>query len=77
MTAVYADANVDSCYCALPDVVMLLADNHSSTKFDENGNIMSIPIRERLWYTGAKETGRLHFTIVTTDLDHFVNLSQR
>ena len=68
MTAVYADANVDSCYVALPEGVMLLVDDHSGSKFDENGKIISIPIRERLWYTGAAETGKLHYTDVTTDL---------
>ena len=68
MSAVYADANVDSCYVALPEGVMLLVDDHSATKFDENGAIISIPIRERLWYTGAVESGALHYTDVTTDL---------
>ena len=68
MMAVYADANVDSCYCALPDGVMLLVDDHSKSKFDEDGNIVPIPIRERLWYVGAVQTGKLHFTDVTTDL---------
>ena len=68
MTAVYADANVDSCYVALPEGVMLLVDDHSSSKFDDDGNIVSIPIRERLWYKGAAETGRLHYTDVTSDL---------
>ncbi len=68
MTAVYADANVDSCYVALPDGAMLLVDDHSATKFDANGNIISIPIRERMWYTGAAETGKLYYTDVTTDL---------
>ena len=68
MTAVYADANVDSCYVALPDGAMLLVDDHSATKFDANGNIVSIPIRERMWYTGAAETGKLYYTDVTTDL---------
>ena len=68
MAAVYADANVDSCYCALPDGVMLLVDNHSATKFDDNGEIIPIPIRQRLWYTGAANTGKLHFTDVTTDI---------
>ena len=68
MTAVYANAGVDSCYAALPSGVMLLVDNHSSTKFDDDGNIIPIPIRERLWYKGASETGKLHFTDVTTDL---------
>ena len=68
MTAVYADANVDSCYVALPDGVMLLVDNHSSSKFDESGAVIPIPMRKRLWYTGAVETGKLYFTDVTTDL---------
>ncbi|MBP5618499.1 MAG: SpoIIE family protein phosphatase [Clostridia bacterium] len=68
MMPVYADANVDSCYVALPEGVMLLVDDHSGSKFDENGSIIPIPIRQRLWYTGAVETGKLHFTDVTTDL---------
>ena len=68
MTAVYADSNVDSCYCALPEGVMLLVDDHSGSKFDADGQIRSIPIRERLWYTGAAETGKLYYTDVTTDL---------
>ena len=68
MMAVYANANVDSCYVALPSGVMLLVDNHSSSKFDKNGNIIPIPIRQRLWYTGAIESGKLHFTDVTSDL---------
>ena len=68
MSAVYADANVDSCYVALPEGVMLLVDNHSASKFDDNGNIISIQIRERLWYQGASQTGKLYFTDITTDL---------
>ena len=68
MMATFANANVDSCYCALPDGVMLLVDDHSGTKFDENDNIISIPVRQRLWYKGAQETGKLYFTDVTTDL---------
>ncbi len=68
MAAAYADSNVDSCYCALPEGVMLLVDNHSATKFDEKGEIIPIPIRERLWYTGAEKAGKLHFTDVTTDI---------
>ncbi|MBR2590867.1 MAG: SpoIIE family protein phosphatase [Clostridia bacterium] len=68
MMAVYNNANVDSCYVALPNGVMLLADNHAGTKFDENGKIIPIPIRDRLWYTGAVETKKLHYTDVTTDL---------
>ena len=68
MTALYRSANVDSCYVALPSGVMLLADDHAASKFDESGNLIHIPIRERAWYTGAVEKGELFFTDVTTDL---------
>ena len=68
MIAVYANANVDSCYVALPEGVMLLVDDHSGTKFDENGDVIPIPIRERAWYTGAAGSGDLYFTDVTTDI---------
>ncbi len=68
MTAVYKDANVDSCYVGLPDGVMMLVDNHSASKFDDNGTIVPIPITERLWYTGAVASGALHYTDVTSDL---------
>ena len=68
MTALYPEANVDSFYVAVPEGVMLLVDDHSGSKFDDNGAIVHIPMTERLWYTGAVETGKLHFTDVTTDL---------
>ncbi|MBQ8093221.1 MAG: SpoIIE family protein phosphatase [Clostridia bacterium] len=68
MAAIYQNANVDSCYIALPGGVMLLADDHSSSKFDSDGNLIHIPIRERIWYTGAIEKGGLFFSDVTTDL---------
>ncbi|MBR6120269.1 MAG: SpoIIE family protein phosphatase [Oscillospiraceae bacterium] len=69
MKAIYADANVDSCYAALPEGVMLLTDDHAASKFDENGELMSIAISTRPWYLGALERGGLYFTDVTTD--HF------
>ncbi len=68
MTALYAEANVDSCYIALPEGVMLLVDDHAASKFDENGRLISIPIRDRLWYQNAVENGKLGFTDVTRDL---------
>ena len=68
LVALYADSNIDSCYCALPEGVMLLVDNHSKSKFDENDEIIPIPIHDRLWYKGAVETGKLYYTDVTTDL---------
>ncbi len=68
MTALYRSANVDSCYIALPAGVMLLVDDHAASKFDDSGNLITIPIRERAWYTGAVTRGDLFFTDVTTDL---------
>ena len=68
MLSIYAHAEVDSCYVALPDGVMLLTDDHASSKFDGNGDIISIPISERDWYKGACETGDLYFTDLITDL---------
>ena len=67
MAALYRTVHVDSCYIALPEGVMLLADDHAASKFDEDGDLMPIPIRERLWYTGAVEKGELFFTDVTSD----------
>ena len=68
MKALYANGNVNSCYIALPEGAMLLADDHSAGKFNEDGSLMPIPIRERDWYRGAKETGRLFYTDVVQDV---------
>ncbi len=68
MKALYANGNVNSCYVALPDGAMLLADDHSADKFSEDGALTPIPIRERDWYRGAKETGRLYYTDVVQDV---------
>ena len=68
MLSLYANAEVDSCYIALPEGVMLLVDDHASSKFDAAGEIISIPIRERDWYKGAIETGGLYFTDIISDI---------
>jgi len=68
MKALYANGNVNSCYIALPEGAMLLADDHSAAKFDDDGKLTPIPIRERAWYVGAKETGRLYYTDVVQDV---------
>ena len=68
MQSLYAASNVDSCYIALPDGFMLLADNHPSSKFDSDGQMIPIPIRDRAWYKGAKDTGRLFYTDVVSDI---------
>ena len=68
MISLYNNANVDSCYIALPDGVMLLVDDHAASKFDQKGNLIPIPMRDRPWYTGAAEKGELYFTDVITDV---------
>ncbi len=68
MKALYANGNVNSCYIALPEGAMLLADDHSAAKFGADGRLTPIPIRQRDWYVGAKETGRLYFTDVVQDV---------
>ena len=68
MLSVYSNAEVDSCYVALPEGVMLLADDHASSKFDANGKIVSIPIHERDWYRGAIAKGGLYFTDIAADV---------
>lgn len=68
LSSLYRIGGLNSCYIALPDGVMLLADNNSAGKFDEHGNMMFIPVNERDWYVGAKETGDLFFTDVVQDV---------
>ena len=68
MLSLYPHAEVDSCYVALPEGVMLLIDDHASSKFDENGSVVHIQISERDWYQGAEKTGGLYFTDLVSDV---------
>ena len=68
MKALYANGKVSSCYIALPEGAMLLADDHAAAKFDGEGKLMPIPIHERAWYQGALETGLLYYTDVVQDI---------
>ena len=68
MYGLYQSADVDSCYIALSSGVMILVDDHPESKFDADGKLLPIPIRERPWYRGAEEKRGLYFTDVTKDL---------
>lgn len=57
-----------SCFIALEDGIMIVADDHPATKFLESGEVMSFPIHERAWYTGAVESGGIWFSDVEYDL---------
>ena len=68
MATLYETAGINSCYIALADGVMLLADDHASSKFAEDGSIITFPMRQRDWYVGAEKTGKLFFTDVVSDV---------
>ena len=68
LAALFDNTHINSSYVALPSGVMLLADDHPSTKFDSNGDLIPIPIRERPWYTGAVTARDLVFTDVVRDV---------
>ncbi len=68
MTAIYKSSSMMSTvYFGLADGTNLCIDEHSSNKFDENGDIINFPVRERPWYTGAAERGDIWFSDVYED----------
>ena len=68
MTAMCQNARVDSAFIALPEGVMLIADSDSAGKYDEDGNLIHIPVTERDWFSGAARRGKIYFTDVQTDI---------
>ncbi|MBR3327161.1 MAG: cache domain-containing protein [Atopobiaceae bacterium] len=68
LLSLYESSQVDSCYVALPSGVMVLVDNHASSKFAEDGSITPIEMTERPWYTGAVEKGGIYVTDVSADV---------
>ena len=57
-----------SCFIALEDGIMIVADDHPGTKILESGEIIPFPIHERPWYTGAVQKGGIWFSDVEYDL---------
>lgn len=58
---------MSNCYVGFVDGTLYCVDDDSSSKFDDNGNVIPFPVRERPWYTDAVESGELNFTGVITD----------
>ena len=58
---------MDNCYVGFVDGTSLCVDAMSANKFDEDGNIIPFPARERSWYTEAVETGDICFSGVIYD----------
>ena len=68
MTALYRNAGTSSVYIAVPEGYMLCVDDKSGARVDEQGNILTIPIRERPWYVGAAQSNSVFFTDVLQDV---------
>ena len=68
MAAVYKTSGINSCYIALADGAMLLADEHPASKIAADGSVITFPMRQRDWYTGAAKTGGTFFTDVVSDV---------
>ncbi len=68
LLAMYENSDViDSCYVGLADGTHLSIDEHTANRFDEEGNQIFYPVRERPWYKGAVETGGLFFSGIVKD----------
>ena len=58
---------IDGCYIGLADGTHLGVDHFTRNKYDEDGNLIPFPVRQRPWYTGAVESGGLYFTGIEKD----------
>ena len=67
MTALYRNAGTSSVYIAVPEGYMLCVDDKSDSRIDDQGNVLTIPIRERPWYLGAAQSESIFFTDVLRD----------
>lgn len=68
MTAMCANTEyMYNCYIGLADGTFYMIDPHPENKYDENGEIITIPVRQRPWYTNAVESGQLCFSGVMPD----------
>lgn len=67
LCALLRSMDVNSCFVATPDGVLVIADDRSGSKFNDKGELLSLPVRERPWYTGAVSAGEMYFTDVERD----------
>lgn len=58
---------MSNAYFGLADGTILCVDSHAANKYDENGELIAFPVRERPWYQNAAESGTLTFSGVTVD----------
>ena len=54
-------------YIGFADGTHLAVDSNTLNKYDENGEPIPFPVRERPWYTGAMQAGKIYFTGIEQD----------
>jgi len=59
--------NLNSCFIGTDDGVMMIIDDKSDNKFDENGKLLEFPFRERGWYKNAEKIGGVQISEIGTD----------
>ncbi len=64
----YNTPSIVSNYIATESGIMVQADYISARKFDAAGNIMPLDAKDRPWYQGAANSGKLFLTPVVEDL---------
>ncbi|MBQ8940925.1 MAG: SpoIIE family protein phosphatase [Firmicutes bacterium] len=68
LEAMYKNSGkLSNCYIGLADGTLLCVDEHAANKFDENGNIIPFPVRDRSWYKNAASSGKLYFSGIEED----------
>ena len=58
---------IGCCYIGLADGTHLSVDDSLANRFNEKGELIPFPVRQRPWYTGAIEADGLYFTGVIKD----------
>lgn len=59
---------VNSAFIVSPKGYCITADMHSANKFDENGNLVKVDLRQRDWYKKTLESYEVSFSDVHIDL---------
>ena len=60
---------IGGCYIGLADGTHIGVSDHPAEYYDENGDLIPFPVRERPWYVGAVAAGGIHYTDL--EADHF------
>ena len=62
-----SSGKISACYIGLADGTDLCVDTVASNKYDESGELINFPVRQRPWYKGAEEKGDIFFTGIIRD----------